>query len=171
MTHNNQKDSGAFLERRFAGLTTVEIQCGEESYDLTNSTWGYQVGLMGEQLQIYEEQSSSSIQWCQLGNTANQTLIWYKTAFDSPKGDDPVALNLESMGKGQAWVNGQSIGRYWISFHDSKSQPSQTLYHVPRSFLKDTENVLVLLEEGGGNPLQISLNTVSSTNIDDILSK
>lgn len=39
----NQKDSGAFLERRFAGLTTVEIQCAEETYDFTNSTWGYQV--------------------------------------------------------------------------------------------------------------------------------
>ncbi|KAG5135315.1 hypothetical protein JHK82_020046 [Glycine max] len=36
-------DAGAFLERRFAGLTAVEIQCSEESYDLTNSTWGYQV--------------------------------------------------------------------------------------------------------------------------------
>ncbi|KAK7399349.1 hypothetical protein VNO78_10531 [Psophocarpus tetragonolobus] len=162
-------DAGAFLERRFAGLTTVEIQCGEESYDLTNSTWGYQVGLVGEQSEIYEEQSSSCIEWSPLGSTSNQTLVWYKTTFDSPKtkGDEAVALNLESMGKGQVWVNGQSIGRYWISFHDSKAQPSQTLYHVPRSFLKDSENFLVLFEEAGGNPLHISINTVSSTNIDD----
>jgi len=43
MTLVKQKDSGAFLERRFAGLTTVEIQCSEGSFDLTNSTWGYQV--------------------------------------------------------------------------------------------------------------------------------
>lgn len=35
-------------------------------------------------------------------------------------------------------------------------------YHVPRSFLKDTgNNVLVLFEEMGGNPVHISLNTVS----------
>ncbi|KAK7358785.1 hypothetical protein VNO77_00724 [Canavalia gladiata] len=161
-------DSGAFLERRFAGLTTVEIQCTEKSYDLTNSTWGYQVGLVGEQLKIYEEQKSSPNQWYQLGmNCSDRRLIWYKTAFDSPKGDDPIALNLESMGKGEAWVNGQSIGRYWISFHDSKDQPSQTLYHVPRSFLKDSGNTLVLFEEGGGNPLDISLNTVSTTNVED----
>lgn len=32
------------------------------------------------------------------------------------------------MGKGEAWVNGQSIGRYWISFHTSKGTPSQALY-------------------------------------------
>uniref|UniRef100_A0A7N2MU22 Uncharacterized protein n=1 Tax=Quercus lobata TaxID=97700 RepID=A0A7N2MU22_QUELO len=42
--------------------------------------------------------------------------------FDAPKGDDPIALNLSSMGK-------------------------------------------VLLEENGGNPLQISLNTVSIINV------
>ncbi|KAL2342889.1 hypothetical protein Fmac_004174 [Flemingia macrophylla] len=164
-------DSGAFLERRFAGLTTVEIECStQESYDLTNSTWGYQVGLLGEQLEIYEE-SNGSIQWCELQNTTNQTLVWYKTIFDSPKGDDAVALNLESMGKGQVWVNGRSIGRYWISFHTSNGQPSQTLYHVPRSFLEDNGNILVLFEEVGGNPLRISLNTISSTNIDGTLAK
>ncbi|CAJ1937761.1 unnamed protein product [Sphenostylis stenocarpa] len=159
-------DSGAFLERRFAGLTTVKIQCSEESYDLTNSTWGYQVGLLGEKLQIYEP-SSNPVHWSPLGNTSNQTLIWYKTSFDSPKGDDGIALNLESMRKGEVWVNGRSVGRYWISFPNSEDQPSQTLYHVPRAFFKDTDNVLVLFEEGGGNPLHISLNTVSSTNIDD----
>jgi hypothetical protein len=38
------KDSGPFLESKFAGLTKVEIQCTEkESYNLTNYTWGYQV--------------------------------------------------------------------------------------------------------------------------------
>ncbi|KAK7259696.1 hypothetical protein RIF29_25309 [Crotalaria pallida] len=122
--------NSAFLERRFAGLISAEIQCSEVSYDLTNSTcWGYQI------------------------------------AFDSPEGNGPVALNLGSMGKGEAWVNGQSIGRYWILFHDSNNHPSQALYHVPRSFLKDTGNVLVVFEEEGGNPLDISLNTVSSTDM------
>ena len=39
------KDSGAFLERRFAGLTRVEIQCKTENsyYNLTNYEWGYKV--------------------------------------------------------------------------------------------------------------------------------
>lgn len=33
--------------------------------------------------------------------------------FSSPDGTDPVSINLGSMGKGQAWVNGHHIGRYW----------------------------------------------------------
>lgn len=36
-----------------------------------------------------------------------------QTYFDSPAGDDPLALDMGSMGKGQAWINGQGIGRYW----------------------------------------------------------
>lgn len=55
------------------------------------------------------------------------SLIYYsQTLFDAPAGNDPVALNLGSMGKGEAWVNGQSIGRYWVSFHTSQGSPSQT---------------------------------------------
>ncbi|WVZ21205.1 hypothetical protein V8G54_008527 [Vigna mungo] len=165
-------DSGAFLERRFAGLISVQLHCSEkESLNLTNSLWGYKVGLLGEQLQAYKGQNSSGIEWSQLGNIEEQTLIWYKTAFDTPEGDDPVVLDLGSMGKGEAWVNGQSIGRYWILFHDSKGNPSQSLYHVPRSFLKDSGNVLVLVEEGGGNPLGISLDTVSVTDLNQNFSK
>ncbi|CAK8567976.1 unnamed protein product [Lathyrus sativus] len=163
-------DSGAFLERRFAGLMNVEVQCSEEeTLNLNNSRWGYQVGLLGEQLEVYDEQNSRDIKWTQLGDIIidETTLTWYKTTFDTPKGDEPVVLDLSSMGKGEVWINGQSIGRYWILFHNSKGNPSQSLYHVPRSFLKDSENSLVLLEEGGGNPLGISLNTVSVTDLQE----
>ncbi|KAG6717055.1 hypothetical protein I3842_04G078300 [Carya illinoinensis] len=160
-------DSGAFLESKFAGLTKVEIQCMEEEfYNLTNYEWGYQVGLLGEKLHIFREESLDDVVWSQINETPiNHTFTWYKVFFDAPMGDEPVALNLSTMGKGEAWVNGESIGRYWVSFLDPKSNsPSQTMYHVPRSFLKTSQNLLILLEEGGGNPLQISLNTISIVN-------
>lgn len=41
-------------------------------------------------------------------------IISVQTSFDAPEGTDPVALDLGSMGKGQAWVNGRAIGRYWL---------------------------------------------------------
>ncbi|KAJ6413674.1 hypothetical protein OIU84_006473 [Salix udensis] len=143
-------DSGAFLERRYAGLTRVEIRCAQqEVYNFTNNyEWGYQVGL-----------------------TTNQPLTWFKIEFDAPKGDDPVVLNLSTMGKGEAWVNGQSIGRYWLSFLTSRGQPSQTLYHIPRAFLNTSGNLLVLLEESGGDPLHISVDTVSRTGLQEHASR
>ncbi|KAI7749913.1 hypothetical protein M8C21_033957 [Ambrosia artemisiifolia] len=144
-------DSGAFMERRSAGLREVLIQ----DLNFTSSPWGYQVGLLGEMLSIYTDEGSSNVSWSQYQNPS--TLTWYKTMFDEPEGTEPVALNLGSMGKGQAWINGQSIGRYWVSIKTPTGSASQTWYNVPRSFLKPTGNLL----EEYANPLNISLDTVS----------
>ncbi|XP_042491413.1 beta-galactosidase 6 isoform X2 [Macadamia integrifolia] len=156
-------DSGAYLERRVAGLRRVRIHGNNEadSQDFTNSSWGYTVGLLGEQLQIYNDEGSDKVQWTNIGNST-QPLMWYKTTFDAPSGNNPLVLNLGSMGKGEAWINGQSIGRYWASFRVPNGDPSQIMYHVPLSFLKPLGNLLVVLEEFGGDPLQITLETVSN---------
>ncbi|XP_071713832.1 beta-galactosidase 16 [Rutidosis leptorrhynchoides] len=148
-------DSGAFMERRRYGLSQVLIQ--EQNF--TSYSWGYQVGLLGEKLLVYTDAGSSKVSWSPYQNAS--TLTWYKTTFDMPNGNEPIALNLGSMGKGEAWVNGQSIGRYWVSITTPKGIPSQTWYNVPRSFLKPTSNLLVLFEEEYGNPLNISVDTIS----------
>ncbi|KAF3447015.1 hypothetical protein FNV43_RR12195 [Rhamnella rubrinervis] len=152
---------GARMERNFYGLRRVKIQ----DKDFTRQSWGYQVGLFGYRSQIYSDLGSSKVQWKNYGGSIEQRLTWYKTQFDAPEGNDPVALNLGSMGKGEAWINGESIGRYWVSFHTPQGNPSQQWYHVPRSFLKPTGNSLVLLEEEGGDPLGVSLDKVSITSV------
>lgn len=44
----------------------------------------------------------------------NPCLVYNAQAlFNAPAGSDPVALDMGSMGKGQIWVNGHHIGRYW----------------------------------------------------------
>ncbi|KAA3489756.1 beta-galactosidase 8 [Gossypium australe] len=90
-------------------------------------------------------------------------------------------LDFMGMGKGEAWINGQSIGRYWPAYIASNSgctdscdyrgpysankcrkncgKPSQQLYHVPRSWLKPSGNILVLFEEMGGDPTQLAFAT------------
>lgn len=42
-------------------------------------------------------------------------LIQYvlQTTFTAPDGEKPIAIDFTGMGKGEAWVNGQGIGRYW----------------------------------------------------------
>ncbi|KAK3183777.1 hypothetical protein Dsin_031063 [Dipteronia sinensis] len=101
-------------------------------------------------------------------------MAWYKTTFKAPLGTDSVVLDLLGMGKGFAWVNGHNIGCYWPSYmakedgcipgtcdysgsYDNKcltccGEPSQRYYHVPRSFMDEDVNTLVLLEEFSGNP-------------------
>ena len=70
------------------------------------------------------------IQRCNLNNkhsyihTHTHTLVW-QTQFDSPEGKDPVAIRMTGMGKGMIWVNGQNIGRYWMSYLSPLGKPSQ----------------------------------------------
>ncbi|KAG9452738.1 hypothetical protein H6P81_005642 [Aristolochia fimbriata] len=175
---------GPWFDVAGAGIFSVGlIGLGNGLGDLSNAEWTYQVGLQGEYLGLHKTDLANSSLWTP-GNVVpiNQSLIWYKTTFVAPEGTGPLALNLASMGKGQAWVNGQSIGRYWPAYlspttgctkhcnyrgtYDSFKclkkcgQPAQTLYHVPRSWVHAGQNLLVFHEELGGDPSQISISTI-----------
>ncbi|KAI9097813.1 hypothetical protein K1719_025584 [Acacia pycnantha] len=65
-------DSGAYLEHKVAGLRNVRV--GDT--DFSQHSWGYQVGLVGEYLQVYTETGSSKVQWKKLGSS--NPLTWYK---------------------------------------------------------------------------------------------
>ncbi|KAG8387699.1 hypothetical protein BUALT_Bualt02G0048400 [Buddleja alternifolia] len=173
---------GAFFDKTGAGVTGPVklngLQNGS-SVDLSSQQWTYQIGLKGEELGL--SGGSSSLWVSRPTLPKNQPLVWYKTTFDAPTGSSPVALDFTGLGKGQAWINGQSIGRYWPTYIASNSgctnscnykgsyssskclkncgKPSQQLYHVPRSWLKPSGNILVLFEETGGSPTQISFAT------------
>ncbi|MDF2628179.1 MAG: glycoside hydrolase family 35 [Symbiobacteriaceae bacterium] len=112
-----------------------------------------------------------SLPWVPGAAAAGQPLRWWKATFDRPTGDAPLALDLGSMNKGLAWVNGRCIGRYWLIpgtgetepwvkppvEDDWVGQPTQRYYHVPADWLKPEGNLLVLFEEAGGDPTAIRL--------------
>ncbi|XP_038973929.1 beta-galactosidase 11-like [Phoenix dactylifera] len=157
-------NSGAYLEHRLAGVHTVGIQgLNAGTLDLSNNRWGHRVGLDGERLGIFTEEGLKNVQWTEAKSDTPAT--WYKRYFDAPRGNDPVSLNMTSMGKGRAWVNGECIGRYWVSYLDPYGKPSQSTYHVPRSWLKPKDNLLVLFEEQGGKPEDIIIMTAKRDNI------
>lgn len=173
------KNYGAFFDTTGAGITgPVELEGlkNGSTIDLSSMRWTYQVGLKGEGLGLHTGGSSLWVS----GVPKSQPLTWYKTSFDAPSGDDPIAIDLSGMGKGELWVNGESIGRYWPayiapnsgcsdcsykgSYNSNKclkgcGKPSQKLYHVPRSWLKSSGNVMVLFEEISGDPTKISFTT------------
>ncbi|CAI8606240.1 unnamed protein product [Vicia faba] len=150
----------------------------EGTRDLSWQKWSYKVGLKGESLSLHTITGSSSVEWTQGSSLATkQPLTWYKTTFNAPDGDVPLALDMSSMGKGEIWINDQSIGRHWPgyiahgncgecdyagTFTNAKcrtncGEPTQKWYHIPRSWLSPSGNVLVVLEEWGGDPTRISL--------------
>ncbi|KAJ9183823.1 hypothetical protein P3X46_007630 [Hevea brasiliensis] len=150
----------------------------EGTRDLSGWNWSYKIGLKGEELNLHTVTGSSSVDWMEGTVLAKkQPLTWYKTTFDAPEGNEPLALDMSSMGKGQVWVNGRSVGRHWPgyiargscgdcnyagTFDDKKcrsncGEPSQRWYHVPRSWVNPSGNLLVVFEEWGGDPSAISL--------------
>nr|AYP70923.1 beta-galactosidase 3 [Actinidia deliciosa] len=173
---------GAFFDESGAGVTgPVKLQGVKNgsTIDLSSQQWTYQVGLKGEALGL--SRGGNSVWVSDPTLPKEQPLIWYKTNFDAPSGSNPIALDFTGMGKGEAWVNGQSIGRYWPTYTAPSGgctnscnyrgpyksykclkncgKPSQQLYHVPRSWLQPSGNTLVLFEEMGGDPTQISFAT------------
>nr|GMD74502.1 beta-galactosidase 9 [Ipomoea batatas] len=174
------KNSDAFFEKDGAGFKGQVKLTGWRNgdIDITNSTWTYQVGLKGEFLEAYAAKDNKYFRWKEFPhNSTPHIFSWYKTYFDAPVGTDPVAIDLSGMGKGQVWVNGQHIGRYWSlkapedgcntcdyrgAFDADKcvtncGQLTQSWYHIPRSWLQPSNNLLVIFEETNRAPLRISI--------------
>ncbi|XP_030523326.1 beta-galactosidase 13-like [Rhodamnia argentea] len=159
-------DSGAYMEHRYAGprlVTILGLNTG--TLDLSLNGWGHQVGLDGEKVRIFTQGGSHRVQWTKATKGVGRALTWYKTYFDAPEGDQPVAIRLPQMTKGMVWVNGKSIGRYWYTYLSPLGQPSQSEYHIPRSFIKPTDNLLVVLDEDGGNPASVEILNIDRDTI------
>ncbi|KAL3825641.1 hypothetical protein ACJIZ3_021670 [Penstemon smallii] len=150
--------------------------------DLSKHKWSYKVGLNGLDNELIYADKKFASQWQSENLPINKLMTWYKTTFKAPLGEDPVVVDMQGLGKGLAWVNGNSLGRYWPSFiaedgcstepcdyrgsYDNSKcvkncgQPTQRWYHVPRSFMKEDDNELVLFEEFGGNPTLVNFQTI-----------
>ncbi|XP_010548094.1 PREDICTED: beta-galactosidase 11 [Tarenaya hassleriana] len=141
-------DSGSYMEHRYTGprgVSLLGLRSG--TVDLTeHNKWGNKVGMEGEKLGIHTEEGLKKVKWQKFdGNSPGMT--WYQTYFDAPESQNSVAIRMKGMGKGLIWVNGKGVGRYWMSFLSPQGEPTQTEYHIPRSFLKPKQNLLVIFEE------------------------
>ncbi|XP_021716437.1 beta-galactosidase 1-like [Chenopodium quinoa] len=154
--------------------------------DLTWQKWSYKIGMKGESLSLNSLNGANNVEWVEGKFLAQkQPLTWYKTIFNAPPGNEPLALDMGGMGKGQVWINGQNIGRYWPAYIAKGScsdcsyagyftekkclsycgDASQRWYHVPRSWLKPAGNLMVVFEEMGGDPNWISLMKKETSSI------
>ena len=77
---------------------------------------------------------------------------YYRGYFNLKKVGDTF-INMEAFGKGQVYVNGHAIGRFW------NIGPQQTLY-VPGCWLKKGKNEIIVLDViGTDNPVVEGLKT------------
>ncbi|KAJ6382013.1 hypothetical protein OIU77_030627 [Salix suchowensis] len=179
---------GEFFDEGTEGIAggPVELIDNGNTTDLSSNEWSYKVGLIGEGRRFYNPHSSHA-KWVSGNLPVGSAMTWYKTTFQAPSGIEPVVVDLQGMGKGHAWVNGNSLGRFWPTltadpngcdgkcdyrgqYKENKclsncGNPTQRWYHVPRSFLNNGSNTLILFEEIGGNPSNVSFQITATETI------
>ncbi|KAJ3321205.1 hypothetical protein HDV06_004548 [Boothiomyces sp. JEL0866] len=146
--------------------------------DITNNGWTMQVGLQGEK-QLYFKNSTN---FQPVSSLKVPGWSWYQSALPPITGKAAAyVLDLGSMGRGQVYINGINLGRYWSIIgrgntstscdyagiwspdkcRSNIGEPTQRYYHVPKEYLKPNDyNNLVLWEEAGGDLSKVSLSTV-----------
>lgn len=76
---------------------------------------------------------------------------WYSCQFSSPPaGSPPLYLTLSGVKKGQLYLNGRNVGRFW------NTQPQKS-YYLPSCWLTDKTNELLIFDEAGNNPTRSKL--------------
>eukprot|EP01028_Stygiella_incarcerata_P003356 TRINITY_DN1663_c0_g1_i1.p1 TRINITY_DN1663_c0_g1~~TRINITY_DN1663_c0_g1_i1.p1 ORF type:complete len:750 (-),score=172.43 TRINITY_DN1663_c0_g1_i1:67-2250(-) len=146
------------------------------------SRWKQIVGTEGEMRHAYDPSHSVNVPW-RKGMKKDVPMTWHQIALPGLaffEGKGPLAVRMTGMDKGILWINGHSLGRYWMitGIGDCSAcdyagpydpsmcrvnceKPSQELYHLPMDWLKEVDNVLTIFEEIGGDPSQIVIGTRS----------
>ncbi|KAJ2792374.1 hypothetical protein GGI18_000455 [Coemansia linderi] len=171
MAHNQQE-----MELYSRGLLGSVTLCGR---DITEGKWKMMPGLSKDSGDS-DPPPPDSAAWSPY-NKPQAGLRWYKIKVDKvPDQEDHLAVDLSSMTKGQLWIDGHHLGRYWIRQAPSLKdyapcqkcdyggnyspdsmcrlkcgEISQRYYHLPRSYLSGSESYLYVLEEIGGKPENI----------------
>lgn len=83
---------------------------------------------------------------------------WFRCTFTVPDATRPLALRMAGVSKGQLYVNGRHVCRYFVATPGGKSVPPQDTYVIPASFLKAGQaNELALFDEHGKVPSRCRL--------------
>ena len=83
---------------------------------------------------------------------------WYRTGFEVQPDRAPMRLDLTGLTKGQVFLNGHHLGRYFV--HAPKLSPvggASTMLLPTPSLIADAENELVIFDEHGASPSKTRL--------------
>ena len=170
------------------GVASVTIS-GEGNISNVYTNFSTAWKLKGEEMEIFTEAGTNRVDWQTVSSpklSPDDGLIWLQGTFDVPEALHPflggaqpnqtaIAVNLGGLYKGMAYVNGWSIGRYWLArgscptnsvtscapplhgrhcflHYEGCGEPTQSLYHIPFALLKPQHNRITLFEENNASP-------------------
>jgi beta-galactosidase len=118
-----------------ATLRTESASGHELTYDLKQWTIGLIPDAYEDAVKALQGEASSEV-------AALHTKAGYYRGYFTLKKTGDTFLNTSAFGKGQVYVNGHALGRYW------KIGPQQTLY-LPGCWLKKGRNEVIVLDVVG----------------------
>lgn len=84
---------------------------------------------------------------------------WYRTTFNVSSTAAPLFVEPAGLSKGQLYLNGINIGRYFVATSDGKAVPPQSRYYLPEPWLKvDAPNELTVFDEHGRSPAKVKFS-------------
>jgi len=78
---------------------------------------------------------------------------WHRAHFRVKDPVTPLWLEISGMSKGQVYLNGHNVGRFFVATATGRKVPPQTRYYLPEPWLTvDETNELILFDEHGRRP-------------------
>jgi hypothetical protein len=88
-----------------------------------------------------------------LSDKAADQPAWFRTTFNVKSTTMPLFFEPRGMSKGQLYLNGYNVGRYFVATQSGKAVGPQKQYYLPEPWLRtDQANVLTLFDEHGQKP-------------------
>jgi len=83
---------------------------------------------------------------------------WFKGAFTAPTTDRPVYFDAAGLSKGQLFVNGHNVGRFWVATPAGKAVDIAIRLNIPEAWLKPgIANEIVIFDESGFTPEKVAI--------------
>jgi beta-galactosidase len=85
---------------------------------------------------------------------------WWRASISAEEVDRPLYLHAAGLSKGQIFVNGRNVCRYFVATRSGKSVPPQSRYCIPESWLHRGVNELMLFDEHGFAPDKVRVHAI-----------
>jgi hypothetical protein len=86
------------------------------------------------------------------------TPVWLMAAFDLPDAEQPMWLDTLGLNKGQAYLNGHNLGRYFNGPGSGRASAKATRLYMPQPWLHvDAPNHVLIFDEHGSDPSNVTV--------------
>jgi hypothetical protein len=83
---------------------------------------------------------------------------WWTATFPPVDATRPLYFDASGLTKGQLYINGRHLGRYFVATSGGKPVPPQSHYYVPAPWLNTgEENHVMIFDEHGATPARARL--------------